>query len=120
MSLSLYNILHVPVSAKQLLQSCNIFVLFADNQNVKVLKVTKVKGQTPHSTHWFTVYIFECNSQQYITETDYMTEKGIVLDFGACNNFLIGHLKSKLKVRSMKPLPLEGHYMVYKFYYMHM
>lgn len=36
-----------------------------------------------------------------------MTEKGIVLDFGACNNLLKGHMKSKLKARSMKPITAE-------------
>lgn len=36
-----------------------------------------------------------------------MTEKGIVLDFGACNNLLKGHMNSKLKVRSMKDLTVE-------------
>lgn len=56
MSLPLYNML--PVSVKQSLQSFDISLLVADNKNVKVLGVTKVKGQTPHGTHWFTVYIF--------------------------------------------------------------
>jgi hypothetical protein len=56
MSLSLYD--KLPVSVKQPLQSCNISVLVADNQNVKVLGVTQVKGRTPRGTHWFTVYIF--------------------------------------------------------------
>lgn len=105
MSLLLYNLL--PVSVKQSLQSFDISVLVADNKNVTVLGVTQVKGQTPHGTHWFTVYIFECTSHPFIIGTDYMTEKSIVLDFIACNNLLKCHIKSKLKYRSMKPLTVQ-------------
>ena len=105
MSLSLCD--KLPVSVKQPLQSCNISVLVADNQNVKVLGVTQVKGRTPHGTHWFPVYIFECTSHPFIIGTDYMIEKGIVLDFGANCNLLNGCMKSKLKVRSMKPVTVE-------------
>lgn len=96
MSLSLCNMLSV--SVKQPLQSCNISVLVAENQNVKVLVVTKVNDQTPH---WFTVYTFECTSHSFIIGIDYIIEKGIVLDFGACDNLLKDHMKSKLKVRSI-------------------
>ncbi|XP_033727599.1 uncharacterized protein LOC117316931 [Pecten maximus] len=82
-------------------------VVVADAQSVKVIGIAQVKGHTPHGYHTFKVYIFQNTSHPFIIGTDYMSEKGIVLDFTSGNYMMSNAMKSKVKVRSVKSVEIK-------------
>lgn len=105
MSAKFYNM--IPQICKGPLQQCDISVQVADAQQVKVIGVGKVKGQTPHGNHSFKVHIFENTSHPFIIGTDYMSSKGLVLDFTSGNHMLRTSMKNKVKVKCMQPVKVE-------------